>query len=502
MIELLRKSRLTVGALFVVCLFVGSAAQAEKLIQIDFNDAHGNWSLVNAGTIAVTGTIVTAVEPSLSHPTVNRAGYSANFTNDTYNGANHITFGNLQAFQNAITNMTICLWLRPQLYKAYPMRVINKGSGGGTGWSFDVQGTYKPTLMVEGYNSASLLADGIPKGHWTFIAMTYNGTLTTNNILCYTGDGASLSIPTTNTLNRGSILGNSDELWFGSRGPGDDRPYHGCMDGVRIYDEVLDAAALDAIMKTDDAPRSGAEPPEVGKLVQMDFNAVLGGSTLDNKGAMLVDGQFGPDASYSTEAPAVHHGGYSASFDSTSSSGTNYISLAEGTEYNELNEIWQLTTCMWLRPGSNMTYSPRVISYLGSSSSQGWAMILSSYGTKLSFFANGISTGFLGTPLTSGQWEFVALTYDGHLTTNNLICYQGTSSTLTVTTNTFAKGMIRATSSDMKLWLGDRPLNGGYSFHGQMDNVRIYNSVLNLSDLETIMTYDDLPPKGSLILIQ
>lgn len=503
MMAVIRRFNSVVVVIVVACLCVVSTVKAEKLIHVNFNDDAGNQSLVNKGTIAVTGVMVTNVIYSASRPTVNRDGYCANFTNEVFDGENHISFGSLAEFNTEITNLTVCLWLRPQNYRAWQQRVINKGSR----WQFNLNSEYKPSLEIEGYPSPSLLSAGIKKGHWTFVAVTYNGTLTADNIKCYAGDGISLTAPTTNTLNRGSISGNSDELWFGNIYPNDNRPYPGMMDDVRIYNEILDAAALEAIMKEDDAPSSSAPAPEVGKLVQMDFNTVLGGATLENRGTMLVDAEFGTNASYSTEVPAINGKGYSLSLDSTTSTGTNYVSLFNGTEYTEFNDdFWQLSVCMWINTGNNMSYAPRVLSYQGSTGSHGWEFKLSNYGKVPQFTANGYGTGWLGSNLVPGRWEFVAVTYDGTLSTNNMICYQGTDSTLTVTTNTppsTIHGKLNANNSNMRLWIGDKSYPGGsVPFHGQLDNVRIYNRVLDKSRLEEIMAFDDVLAKGTLLIIR
>ncbi len=491
-----KRFRLVVGVFSVVLFGSLSTVRAENLIRMDFNDAAGDQSLVNAGTISVTATMVTNVSYSESRPTLNRDGYSASFDNQDLAGDNHISFGDLDEL-DGMSNMTVCLWVRPQ------ERVVDWGAylleKGTWGWGVSLDGLYRPGLYVNGW-STGVSPNGLLLGHWTFLAITYDGTSTNNNVICYTGDGVTLTPQATNTFDHGTIGSTSDEFWVGTKsGSSSNNSFYGRMDGVRVYNEILDAAALATIMKEDDASSSDAEFDD-GKLVQMDFNTKLGDSTLENGGGMLLNPQFGPETSYSGLTPAVNYGGHSASFNSTNDAGTNYISLAEGTEFNELGELSKVTFCMWVRQESNDGSSPALLTYDGSIGSHGWRMYMSNI--TPAFYGNGYYAGKVGNALTLDQWEFVALTYDGTLTNNNLICYQGTDSTLTVTTNTFDRGMLRATKSDMILRIGDRG-TGGHPFQGKLDNIRIYDRILGKSRLEEIMAYDDSPPqKGTVVFIQ
>jgi hypothetical protein len=503
MAVLISRFNLVAGAILVVFLCAISTVRADKLIQMNFNDESGNQSLVNAGTISVTGTMVTNVSYSESRPSVDRAGYSASFNNLEAEGLNYISLGDHDEF-DGMTNMTICLWVRPavKVCTSWSQRLLNKGI---FGWGLTLGGTYVPNLMVDGYTTGILNNGDVPLGHWTFIAVTYNGDLTTDNVLSYSGDGITMSGPTTNTLDRGSVGSNSSELRFGAHTDETGNSFHGKMDDVRVYNEILDAETIAAIMVEDDASASRALPPDVGKLIHLDFNNDLGEQCLTNIGSMALNEKFEGDSSYSAVTPAINKGGYSASFYSPSSAGTNYVSLTDGVERDELCETWQMTSCMWMRPEANMDYEAMVLSYQGSTGSHGWILKLANYGIVPQFNANGSGAGTIGSALTREQWQFIAVAYDGKKTTDNLLFYQGTTDTLSVTTNTFDKGMLRATGPDMKFWIGDDskpPNDGGYPFHGQLDNVRVYNRALPLSELETIMAYDDVPPRGSIIIVK
>ena len=236
----------------VAILFVASTTWAAKLIEIDFNDDEGYPSLVNRGTIAVTGTVVGPVSYSALRPTVNSGGYVGSFDVGSIYGTNYVTFGDL-AELDGLWAITICTWIRPTVDRQ--CRVISKSN---TGWEIDMTTAFEMQLALNG-SGVVTLGSALTPSVWTFVAVTYDGALTTNNVIYYAGDGTSFTEVTTNTLNKGQIAATAYPLWLG------DSPWHGGgtpfrlgqLDNVRIYDEVVDASTLETIMTSDDAAQSG-----------------------------------------------------------------------------------------------------------------------------------------------------------------------------------------------------------------------------------------------------
>lgn len=100
---------------------------------------------------------------------------------------------------------------------------------------------------------------------WVFIALTYDGTKSADNLLCYVGNETTpVSLSTTLTADQG-LLGRIDpggNLWMGNVGnyQSGNRPYVGFMDEMRLYTShddasgVLDATALEEIRQFDLVP--------------------------------------------------------------------------------------------------------------------------------------------------------------------------------------------------------------------------------------------------------
>ena len=213
---------------------------------MDFNDVEGEQSLANRGTIAVTGTFVNVSYSDL-RPMVNRAGYSGFFGHTT---SNYVTFGDL-AELDSLWALTICTWMRPTF--GGTSRVITKGL---TTWDLVMNMSEQMTFQQNATANVKTLGSALTLDEWVFVAVTYDGVLTTNNLIYYAGDGASFTEVTTNTLNQGQCAAVAYPLWFGASPYSTHNAaywYGGQLDNVRIYDRVKTAAALETIMTFDDA---------------------------------------------------------------------------------------------------------------------------------------------------------------------------------------------------------------------------------------------------------
>lgn len=122
---------------------------------------------------------------------------------------------------------------------------IENPSGGG-GLS---AGSFALSLTVDtgtGANSANLSADN----EWLFIAVTYDGTLTENNVRFYAGD-VSTGVATAGdpkTMNKGTTDANNADFRIGATArTASDRTPVADFDDVRVYGDVLTPAELESI---------------------------------------------------------------------------------------------------------------------------------------------------------------------------------------------------------------------------------------------------------------
>jgi len=230
---------------------------------------------------------------------------------------------------------------------------------------------------------------------------------------------------------------------------------------------------------------TSAEP---NLIVHMDFNDANGVPSLVNTGTANVTGVLF-NATLDKNVPSVNKSGYSVRFNQPTAGCTNYVNLGD---IDALDGLEQLTISTWIK--QDEVRSCRIISKGYSY----WDYQLSG-GSPITCIE--LETRSAGRNIGS-DWKYIAFTYDGTLTTNNCVFYEGDGYTLTpVRTNTIDKGAIMASSTSV--WLGDSSQhNGGRAFSGWMDNVRIYDEIVSPAALAAVMAVDDSPngtPRGPVV---
>jgi hypothetical protein len=96
---------------------------------------------------------------------------------------------------------------------------------------------------------------------WVFFAVTYDGTLTSNNVNFYTGTTAAAvtQIGTSGTLNGGTLGTNTGSMKLGNLN-GNTKPWDGYLDDIRVYGAtsgnggVLTLSQLDTLRAADAVP--------------------------------------------------------------------------------------------------------------------------------------------------------------------------------------------------------------------------------------------------------
>lgn len=117
---------------------------------------------------------------------------------------------------------------------------------GATGLTLAVNGANAPT----GTTTVSSTNTFTTTGAWVFFAVTYDGTLTSNNVKFYSGGSDSVTGSAigagTGSANAGTLAATSTTLNIGGT-TANNRPFDGLMDDFRIYSGVLNLAAVEAI---------------------------------------------------------------------------------------------------------------------------------------------------------------------------------------------------------------------------------------------------------------
>jgi hypothetical protein len=201
-------------------------------------------------------------------------GRAINFANTI--DASGAPVGNLGGFGA----FTACGWVNcASIDQGYGgNRIVFCGDGSGS-IGFDVTTYLDPfsnvgiKLGVNGYSdsggnpqSSGLITVDPANGsaNWVFFAVTYDGTLTSQNVSFYFGNGATpAALDWTTDYNKGPIaksgmlsIGNANQnTWFanGSGSAGDVRSFRGMIDEVHVYNKVL---TLEEIQAAQVAPAS------------------------------------------------------------------------------------------------------------------------------------------------------------------------------------------------------------------------------------------------------
>lgn len=233
-------------------IFTASGAGAQ-LITVNFNTEAGAQSLVNAGSANVTSSFTSNATYSSSFAPSNTAGFSGTFG---ANGNSKVTVAGAGPALSNLQSFTLTAWVNPSSYATSGSRIFYSSSSGGS-----MQFILGASNMTIGVDNINVNASIVPTlNTWTFVAATYDGTQTSNNLSVYTGDGTSLSAATVLTLNAGTTLGTYTDLFIGSINASDTaRNFRGLLDNARVYGAttgnggVLSSAQLTSVMQINDA---------------------------------------------------------------------------------------------------------------------------------------------------------------------------------------------------------------------------------------------------------
>mgnify|MGYP005845027811 CR=1 FL=1 len=177
---------------------------------------------------------------------------------------------------DGFTSFTLSGWFRTAgtaPYNGFARLFVNRNATNGFHLlAGDVGGEMRPAVDA---NEAADVAGWADTQTWVFFAMTYNGTLTSNNVNLYkgyrnsaeAGGSPNVSLVSTITINSGPVGNDTAVLQVGNR-TARDRPFDGFLDNFRIHGTqtandasgALTLAQLEAIRFADMNPIPEASP--------------------------------------------------------------------------------------------------------------------------------------------------------------------------------------------------------------------------------------------------
>jgi hypothetical protein len=252
------RSLLAAGS-FAAVLGFSSLAQAQTpLLQYNFNEGTGT-TIANSGTLGsaanlnIGGAFGGIIE--WNSDTITGTGSAIrNITGATRSAQPGYISGNGTTLNTNLSQFTLTMWVNLSAVSAGD-RLFSFFSGAA---GFELQaGTVAGenttlSLLVDAGTVASSASTDVV-GQWSFIAVTYDGTATTNNVSFYSGGDsiASSLLGTVRTLNQGAlatVTGATTAIRVGNPSTTTtDRSPAGMFDDVAVYGGLLDASQIEAV---------------------------------------------------------------------------------------------------------------------------------------------------------------------------------------------------------------------------------------------------------------
>ncbi|HEY9250674.1 MAG TPA: LamG domain-containing protein [Rariglobus sp.] len=280
--------RIFASGCLLLALVAPSVMRAQTaLIQYDFDEGTGT-TAASSGSLTGSDLTLSSVGTHLtwasSSSTLSGSG-SALVMDGANRGTNlgYVT-GDGTALNTNLSAFTITLWVNLSTpANSDRLLAFTDGSNGFDLRLNTVSGNNSTlSLNVDG-GSATSTSSATVGGEWVFIAVSYDGTQSANNVSIYNGTtsiSASL-LGSVLTINSGSVntLGStnlSSALRVGSAygTAGSDRTPAGMFDDIRIYDSVLDASEIEAVR----ASAISIPEPSVAALVFAVAGLVVAGA--------------------------------------------------------------------------------------------------------------------------------------------------------------------------------------------------------------------------------
>lgn len=411
-----------------------------------FNEGSGSTSVDISGKNHVA---------TLSSTTWNNTGKYGNSLN--FNGINSYASIADANDLDFTTGITLEAWIYPTGTTSGAVIVKNTGSGS-VYRLYASHSSYSNTplfAIVSGGNTKQVTGpSSLPLNVWSYLAGTYDGSV----MRLYVNGFEVSNIPAS-----GAIDASSGELWVGGNQTYGEY-FSGKIDDIRIYSGALNQSAIQTDMNT---PLSGIIPPtDTGLKIAYALGEGSGGTTSDSSGNTHTGTLVGPTW--------VSTGKYGNAllFDGVN----DYVSTPDVGDLDFTNGM---TLEMWVYPST----TPVGPTY--------WTGIAKAYVYYLypthgdhsnypiiGFENNGQETQLPGTSvLPAATWSYLVGTYDG----STLRLYVNGSQVSSMS------GPGNIDTNNAAIWLGGNESYGEY-FPGIIDNVRIYNRALSVSEIQTNMS--------------
>lgn len=351
---------------------------------------------------------------------------------------------------------TVMAWINPDNWgESDSGRVLDKTdstSGNRDGWAIGLDGNDASLAFVQGFSGDNgywvTAEDSIRRDVWQHIAVVYDASSTGNDPAVYI-DGVSQALIESSSP-AGSLRSDAAlNLTLGNYAQGTNRTFDGMIDDVRIYPRLLSESEINDIVT----------PPGPEPLAHWMMDDGAGPTAIDSVGGH--DGTLlGPLWVAGRVDGALHFDGAD--------------DVVEVPHASTLSLSTQFTIAAWVRNESPIFGSThRIISKEATGSSDSYWL-----GLQGMTLWTGIGGGFYSssTVLVPDTWYHVAVSFDDDA--DELILYvNGTAETISTSTS--------LTANTAPVRIGANWESGKY-WHGLLDDVRIYDTVLSAAQIASL----------------
>ncbi len=236
-------------------------ANATLLLHYTFDEASGDALDTSGAAPTANGTFTANATRTAEGSTPLGTGYALDLTgNGAVNNWVGVTAANGGSKLDAMQQFTLTIWVNMRSAPAAADRLMGRlGTTPFPGFDFLVgtpnsgtlgAGNFKLAMAVDSSTPLASTADTGADGVWRFVALTYDGTLTAQNVRFYTGSTVDVVTQLGNTVtkNAGAVDASATEFRVGSTvASSSDRTPPAWMDDARVYNTVLSPQELEAV---------------------------------------------------------------------------------------------------------------------------------------------------------------------------------------------------------------------------------------------------------------
>lgn len=434
-----------------------------------FDGSVSNWATGKTNDISGSSNTGSLINMSTTtSPTAGKIGQAFKF-----NGVNQNVNvgGNTTLDFSGTASFTAVAWVNTtQISGTYAL--VAKYSAG-TAWGmFLGQSTgLKLQCLKQVSPFSAFSATTIASNKWYLVACIYNGT-TMQPYINGIADGSAVALGSTAAATTIPVQIGED--------PGNQFPFAGTIDDVRIYNRALSASEMQQLYA------AGATNIDHSNTIALN-NGLVGYWPLDGSLINWATGKVS-DVSGSvntgqllsmstTTSPVIGKIGQALNFNGSAS----YIDAGAGTS---LNVTTQFTISAWVRPTATKL---QIIYGKGTAGNTNFYQCALDASGKLLGSVSNAGTGIFPDSTTAiplNKWTFVTCVYDSTVSANNIKFYINGVPDVAIGSNTQTTGVGNVSAVDAVL--GNDLINAGRIFNGSIDDVRVYNRALSALEVKQL----------------